>query len=337
MKSTTAGTIGLRERAVSAERLFRVMGTDAHVIVVADDAEHLADVAIARLSDLEARWSRFRPESEISRLNRQPDRPVIVSPETFRLIDHALTGWRTTGGHFDPTLLPELRAAGYDRSFATLEHPGPLPVGAPIPECPPRVRLDALRREPAVYLDRVVGAVRLGPGTEFDPGGIGKGFAADLLVTEMLSSGARGVMINVGGDLRVAGETPEGSAWNVAVADPLDPQRVIGTLGLDAGAVATSWRTQRTWIGPDGRAHHHLIDPRSRRSAANGVAGVTVVAAYGWRAEVVAKAAFLAGAKDGTALIEEFGTAGLVFTDDGVVHPAGDIDAFLESEPAERR
>ncbi len=104
---------------------------------------------------------------------------------------------------------------------------------------------------------------------------------------------------------------------------------MIGTLGLEAGAVASSWRTKRAWIGPDGRSHHHLIDPRTGRSAATGIAGVTVVAAQGWRAEILAKAAFLAGPVDGPALIARSGAAGIVVTDDGTVHPAGDIDAFL--------
>ena len=79
------------ERTTSAERRATLMGTEAHVIVVGDDAAHLADIAIARLRRLEALWSRFLPDSEISRLNNSPGVPVLVTPETFRLIDHALT------------------------------------------------------------------------------------------------------------------------------------------------------------------------------------------------------------------------------------------------------
>src|SRR5690349_20526858 len=108
------------ERTTSAERRARLMGSDAHVIVVADDATHLADVAIERLQRLEARWSRFLPDSEVSRLNNSAGVPVLVTPETFRLIDLALTSWQMTGGRFDPTMLAELRAEGYDRSFEFL-------------------------------------------------------------------------------------------------------------------------------------------------------------------------------------------------------------------------
>ena len=83
------GNIAVRERTTSAERRAKVMGTDAHVIVVGGDAARLADLALARLERLEARWSRFLPESEISRLNERPGVPVVVAPETFQLIDHA--------------------------------------------------------------------------------------------------------------------------------------------------------------------------------------------------------------------------------------------------------
>ena len=310
-----------------AERRAKVMGTDAHVIVVGDDAARLAAVAISRLERLEARWSRFLPDSEISRLNERPGVPVLVAPETFQLIDHALRAWQMTAGKFDPTLLADLRAEGYDRSFELLNRPKPSSenvAGGARPR-----RTSGLPTSPDIHLDHVVGTVQLGPTTTFDPGGIGKGFAADLVVDELLSSGARGVLVSVGGDLRVAGEAPAERSWVVAIADPLDPLNVVGNLCLRAGAVASSWRTKRRWIGADGLPRHHLIDPCTRRSAASGVAGVTVVAAQGWRAEVLAKAAFLAGPDDGPALIAESGAAGLVIADDGCVHRAGDIDSFL--------
>jgi len=324
--------IAQRERT-SAERRAKVMGSEAHVIVVGDDAAHLAETAIARLQRLEARWSRFLADSEISRLNASPGVPVLVTPETFRLIDLAVSAWEMTDGRFDPTVLTALRAEGYDRSFELLGRPE-APMSEPRGSADPELRhapRSSRAAAPDIRLDRIVGSVVLGPDTAFDAGGIGKGFAADLVVAELLSSGADGVLVSAGGDLRVAGEAPQGGSWGVAIADPLDPQRVVGNLSLVAGAVASSWRTKRTWIGPDGRSHHHLIDPRTGRSADNGVAGVTVVAAQGWRAEVLAKAAFLAGPVDGTALIARAGAAGIIFADDGSTHPAGNIAEFLDS------
>ena len=98
------------------ERIIEVMGTTAH-LVITDGNATLADRAVDRLRELEARWSRFRSESEISRLNARPGVPVIVSAETYALVERAVEGAAMTGGLFDPTLLPELRDAGYDRSF----------------------------------------------------------------------------------------------------------------------------------------------------------------------------------------------------------------------------
>jgi thiamine biosynthesis lipoprotein len=326
-----AGNVAQQEHKPSAERRVMVMGTEAHVIVVADDdAAGLAELAIARLQKLEARWSRFLPSSEISRLNGRRGAAVLVAPETFQLIDHALTAWRMTDGRFDPTILADLRAEGYDRSFELLGCPEP---SAPVTRTREREVVRSPRGScataPDIHLDRIVGTVRLGANTTFDAGGIGKGFAADLVVDELLSSGARGVLVNVGGDLRAAGESPTDACWVVAVADPLKPRHLLGNVCLSAGAVASSWRTKRTWIGPDGKSRHHLIDPRTGVSASSGVAGVTVVAAQGWRAEVLAKAAFLAGPLDGPGLVAQSGAAGIVVADDGSVHPAGNIDEFL--------
>lgn len=291
------------------------MGTTAHVIVT-NGAPGLADRAVARLEELEARWSRFLPDSEISRLNEMPGVPVLVSPETYQLVERALEGWRLTAGRFDPTLLRELRAAGYDRSFELIaagDAPNEHMVAA----------MAAPSRAADMKLDPSVGTVLLPPGAELDPGGIGKGLAADLVVALVLAGGAHGALVSVGGDLRVEGASPEGEGWIVAIADPMHGDRNIGTVALDAGAVASTWRTKRTWTAADGTRRHHLIDPATGLPAASGLAGVTVVTGQGWHAEVLAKAAFLAGPDDGAALLAANNAAGLLITHDGSIREAG--------------
>src|SRR5690349_20426127 len=119
-----------------AERRAPVMGTTAHVVVVGD--ARLVETAFARLSDLERRWSRFLPTSELSRLNTHPGLHVVVSPETLLLVQRSIAGWQRTGGLFDPTVLPALRAAGYDRDFAAVpSHARAMEVvdGAAAPGC----------------------------------------------------------------------------------------------------------------------------------------------------------------------------------------------------------
>ena len=269
---------------------FPAMGGEAHVIVTGGD-HRLLDGARRRILDLEARWSRFRADSELSRLNRRPEQAVVVSPDTFALVEHAVLAWDATGGRYDPTVLPALRAAGYDRDLALVtEVPGVT---------------DPTRRRPGhelvapgcgrVRLDRRRLAVTLPVGVELDPGGIAKGLAADAVTGELAAAGALGALVNIGGDLRVRGEPPDGDSWSIAVEHPLRPDRPLLTLGLPDGGVATSSRLRRRWI-QDGRPRHHIIDPRTGQPAAGDLVAVTVVAADAWWAEAATKGVFVAGA-----------------------------------------
>jgi thiamine biosynthesis lipoprotein len=171
-----------------------------------------------------------------------------------------------------------------------------------------------------VELDSLVSAVRLPVGVAIDLGGIGKGAAADDVSAELVAAGVRGVtgvLVNLGGDLRARGEAPQPHGWVVDVDDPLDTGRT-GLLALAEGAIATSTKLRRAWTR-GARTLHHLIDPRTGEPAETGLASVTVVAGEAWRAEVLAKAAFVAGVDDGRALVEGAGATGLFVTDDGDV------------------
>jgi thiamine biosynthesis lipoprotein len=304
---------------------FRAMGTDVEVLVLGDPgaAEAAGALAAAAIEQLEARWSRFRPTSELCRLNAAAGAPVIVSPETLALVEHAVDAWHSTGGLYDPTILAALEAAGYDRSFESLDRdadrdasdtPGPT---APAPGCA------------GVVLDRVVRAVRLPLGVTLDLGGIGKGYAADLVAAELMGVEAapwRGVLVNLGGDLRAMGAAPAPAGWVIEIDDPL-ATGATGLLALASGAVATSTRLRRAWAR-DGRPLHHLIDPRTGVPAESGLASVTVVAGDAWRAEVLAKAAFVAGVAAAGAVVTDGGATGLLVTDAGDVVELAGLDAF---------
>jgi thiamine biosynthesis lipoprotein len=302
-----------------AQLALRVMGTTAHVIVVADSVDAAGDgveYARARLEQLERRWSRFRPDSEIARLNAAAGTPVVVHPDTLRLVEHAVDGWHRTDGRFDPTVLDAVVALGYDRDFDAIDRaaPHPVTVTIPAPGCA------------GIVTDRVVGAVRLPPGVHVDPGGIGKGLAADLVVDALMRAGARGVLVNVGGDLRVEGDAPDRDGWCVAIDHPHTGATLTETR-LDGGAVASTWSTRRTWGGPGGE-RHHLVDPATGTCATSGLAGVTVLAARAWWAEVLAKAAFVAGPVAGPELLARHGVTGWCTDDTGAVHPVGAVTAF---------
>lgn len=302
-----------------AQLEFPVMGTTAHVIVVTDTID-AADAGVAfaraRLEQLERRWSRFRPDSEITRCNAAAGAPVVVHPDTLLLVERAVDGWQRTDGRFDPTVLDAVVALGYDRDFDAIDRATPHPVAVTIPA----------PGGAGIVTDRVVGAVRLPPGVRFDPGGIGKGLAADLVAEALMQAGARGVLVNVGGDLRAEGDAPDADGWRIAVEHPVTGAP-LAEPHLGGGAIASTWRTRRTWGGPDG-PRHHLVDPATGACAATGLAGVTVLTGRAWWAEVLAKAAFVAGPVDGAALLARHGVTAWCTDDAGTVHPVGPVAAF---------
>lgn len=266
------------------EDRFRAMGSDIHLVVVGGTADMLSQ-AWARIEVLEQRWSRFRPDSEICRLNAAAGESLVVTADTLLLVQRAIDAWRLTGGGFDPTLLDALVAAGYDRTFDELHDDGA--VGAP-----PMPRLSIVR--PGVT-DIVIerDAVMLPAGMGFDPGGIGKGLSADIVATEVIQAGAAGVCVNMGGDLRVLGESPTGTGWTLAIEHPWSAQP-IALVGLWDGAVATSSVLRKVWT-VNGRRRHHLMDPQTEQPSESDLALVSVIAGQTWIAEVLAKAVLLRG------------------------------------------
>jgi FAD:protein FMN transferase len=299
------------------ELQFRAMGSDAHVIVVGGP-DDLAELARARIDDLEQRWSRFVAASEVNELNRRAGTAVPVSAETVMLVRHAVEAWRLTGGSFDPTVLGDVIRAGYDRTFDDVADHAASGTSALMTGCSDIVVTDDA--------DGGAGRVELPAGIGFDPGGIGKGLAADVVVDEVAAAGARGVCINLGGDLRLFGESPTGDAWTVAVEHPWSTEPVVN-LGLHDGAVATSTTLRRRWE-VDGETRHHLIDPGTGRPATTDLTLATVVAGRAWVAEVLAKAVLLRGLPHQFDLIGGTGAEALVVDDTGHVHLSSGLAAF---------
>jgi thiamine biosynthesis lipoprotein len=303
--------------AEAIESRVPIMGSVGH-LVVAGAEPGLVTWARSRLIELESLWSRFREDSDLCRLNRSPGCWVELSPLTTALVRQAIHAWRATDGRFDPTVLAAVEAAGYTGSFETLPAHSSGPASASVPGC------DGIEIR--------AGQVRLPPGVRLDLGGIGKGYAADLLAAELMAEGASGASVNLGGDVRVTGSPPAGDAWVVAIADETWPELDLAWLGLAEGAVATSTRLRRRWQR-NGREAHHLIDPRTGTSSTGTVASVSVVAAQAHWAEVLAKAALIAGLAAGATLLTKHGVAGLMVTEDGAEHPAGTWERFVTWTP----
>ena len=294
---------------------FEVMSSRAHVLVVGGPPGAAA-WARARAAELEARWTRFAP-SEVTDLNERTGEPVDVSRETLRLVEASVTAWEATDGRFDPTVLRAVVASGYDRSIDVLDRDDDRPAGVVEPS--PGLG--------GVFVWPDLRRVMLPDGVAIDPGGIGKGLAADLIVDGLLDRGALGALVNLGGDTRVAGRPPSGAAeWVVSVDDPLRAGEELARLALADGGVATSSRLRRRWRRA-GEELHHLIDPRTGRPTDTDVLAVTVVAGTGWWAEATTKSIVVAGSELGLASL--VAASAIVVRTDGTWRATSDLEGAV--------
>jgi thiamine biosynthesis lipoprotein len=301
----------------AAEHRFRVMASGAHVVVVGATREsHLFAVARAHLEHLERRWSRFLPASDITRLNLAAGRPVHVDADTITLLEAMCEAWRRTGGRFDPTVLPAVVAAGYAASIDDPNRRTVLPDGGLTIAGMDAVEIDHARR-----------VVTVPPQVVIDPGGIGKGLAADLVVALLLDAGAPGALVAVGGDLAMGGAPPGAEGWTIAVERPDPADGHLGTFALSGGGVATSSTRSRRWMA-HGRLQHHEIDPSSARPSATDLAAVTVFAAAGWVAEAHATAALLSGRDEVVGYLEEHDVSGIACSPDGTSVATADLSTI---------
>jgi FAD:protein FMN transferase len=285
------------------------MGCTAHVVTRGERVGNLSR-AKQRLGQLEDLWTRFSADSELSRVNTSDGEWTKVSQETAALVQLSELSWRMTDGLFDPTGLPAVLAAGYSasRSDPQRRTVGVQPSGDPTPGCADFLVTD--------------NGVRIPAGVSLDPGGIGKGLAADIVACELSSEGAETVVVSIGGDLRVIG------GWIVDLEDPFQEGRTVARLNIGNGGVATSTPSHRRWRSEDGNSVH-LIDPRTGKPAITDVESVTIIAGEAWIAEAVATAAALIGSDAAPEFIDRLGLAGIVIDIEGRLRLSNRVIEFL--------
>ena len=271
---------------------FLTMSTTVEIVGVgvteADVAEAVASGR--RLSAIwEDRFSRFRPDSLLSRLNAAEGAAVPVDGVFLELLDRARTGVMSTGGRFNPAILSALEAAGYRQS---IERVRAEPPNAIVPVLP----IDTVDWN-FVEIDHARGEVRLPPGMRIDLGGIAKGAFVDRLAA-MLADWPGGV-IDAGGDLRVWGIPPQGERWRVGIEDPLaaESDLLVAEVSSPGGiGSATSGTHRRQWrVG--GQTANHLIYPRTGRPV-DAVIAATAFAPSVTTAEIAAKALIVAAGEN---------------------------------------
>ncbi len=296
---------------------FPAMGTMVSLLLPTPRAAAGTAAVRALFAGWEETLSRFRPDSELSYLNRRAGETVAVGALLFDVIATALAAAWASGGLYDPTLLRQIEGLGYDRSFESLpSHTTPAVTGT----------LRAGGGWRGVYLEPASRRVTLPAGVGLDLGGIAKGMAVDAALARLDALGAAPAMVNAGGDLAVRGLPPDGDAWMVAIPCPDAGDSHV--FPLHHGAVATSAVARRHWRQGD-EARHHLLDPRTGLPAVNGLWSVTVVAARCTQAEAAAKVVFVLGPDAGARFLDRQGLAGLFIGEDGRRRRAGSWPALM--------
>jgi thiamine biosynthesis lipoprotein len=312
---------------------FACFGSSCDVFVTGSGAAGSASEAVAMvrrtLLDWHGRFSRFEPDSELSRLNGDPSELVQVSPLMARLARAAVAAGSLTGGLVDATLVEQIEGAGYVRDMRDS-----VALALALSLGPPRRRAAAAASAGwrLLEVDLAARTVRRPAGVKLDSGGLAKGLFADLLAERLASHAS--FAINCAGDMAVGGAA--GSTRPIRVESPFDG-RILHTFECGRAGVATSGIGRRSWLDAGGRPAHHLLDPSTGEPAFTGIVQVTALAASALTAEIRAKAAILSGPRHAASWLPD---GGLVVFDDGthtVIQPPPVVTLSQLSAYGQRR
>jgi len=291
---------------------FEVFGTTAVLLLTDPGAIRQARVIADRiLAEVDLACNRFRPDSELVRLNAAGGEPRAISATFAELLAAALRAAKLTGGDVNPTCARALTGLGYNRDFAEVKaagDTGPRLTGAVGP-------LPSWR---SVHLDRSGGRARLDRGVQIDLGATAKAWAADRCAAQLADTLRCGVLVSLGGDVAVAGPPPP-EHWRIRVTDDhAAPDSAPGqTVTISSGGLATSSTTVRTWMA-GGRRVHHIIDPSTGEPARSCWRTVSVAAGTCTDANIASTAAIIRGVA-AVGWLHDLGLPARLVRDDGTV------------------
>jgi thiamine biosynthesis lipoprotein len=241
---------------------FHAMGTPCELLLYASD-EAAENAVKAELTRLEVKFSRYRDDSFLSRINAvaKEGGTIEVDPETGQLLDYACICYTQSVGLFDVT-------SGLLRQAWNFKEPA-LPEAAKLEQLLTRVGWEKVNWS-SPFLSFPVA------GMELDFGGVVKEYAADRAATLCQEHGVQHGLINLGGDIRIVGPHPDGSPWQIAIRDPREKEHSLCTIALTHGALASSGDYERCFT-LEGRRYGHILDPRTGWPV-QGIAAISVVA-----------------------------------------------------------
>lgn len=283
------------------------MGNTVHLVVTmrdGNDASEITDYAVRRVEVLEAAWSRFRADSEVSQFNRT-GRIDDIGVDTRLLFAHMDAARRATRGTYDARILDHIVNLGYTHSL-----------------------VDCRLATPGLH------------GNAVDPGGLGKGLAADIVTAEIMALGVDGVLVSIGGDMRCTGRGDhstrddkgdyDGGRWIIDIEHPGDRDASIARVAVRDGGIATSNVSAKRWdrLRTD---QSHVVDPRSGTSLnplAREIVQATVIASTGAWADAFATACLISEPRQAMTLLDDNDLAGLLVTADGRIHASSNWSGF---------
>jgi FAD:protein FMN transferase len=269
------------------------------VVLAVTDPGALSDARLQvelELAEIDLACSRFRADSELSRLNAHGGRPLQISPLLMEALEVALRAAELTGGDVDPTVGRALELAGYDRDWQLLV----TPADEDEPQAPTRPAALSVRVRSGwrtVALDRATSRVRIPAGVRLDLGATAKAWAADrsAAAAAAVARSDCGVLVSLGGDIATSGRPPAGG-WRIRVTDDhrSDASAPGQTVTILSGGLATSSTAVRRW-SHGGHTMHHIIDPATGLPARSRWRTVSVAAATCTDANIATTAAFVRG------------------------------------------
>jgi len=301
--------------AVATES-WRQIGTRVDVVVNGGEIAHAVEAVHATIAAADHAYSRFREDSELSIVNRSPGRRVAISQTFASALEVALSAAAATDGLVDPSVGRAVRLTGYDRDFRLMH----LDDGRPVP-----VRFESVPGWQQIRLDPVARTVRVPSGVEIDLDSTGKALIVDeaaRAAAAILPANA-GVLVSIGGDIRVVGRPPRGG-WRIQLSEDSDApsRRDVPAVAIRDGALATSSTTVRRWRR-GGHILHHLIDPRTGQPCDGPLRTATVVAPDCVTANAAAACAIVLGEAAAAWLEARSLPARLVANDGSVAYVSG--------------
>jgi thiamine biosynthesis lipoprotein len=273
---------------------FRAMNTS--ITLAAEGEQSVDGMYFTKLfiHECEQRFSRFLPHSELSALNRSAGEWVRVSDELMDMLQLSMRYHNETRGIFDPSILPDLKQAGYDRSMDIIRTYGAT-TNLPASD---RTSRPAFRQTGFDLADNLI---RIPSGMEIDLGGIAKGWIVKK-AAELLHTYTDACAVSAGGDIQFIGQPSDGFDWDIYLEDPRDTVQMLAQMHVASGGVATSSVMKRKWMQGE-QIRHHLIDPRTGQPAQTEWLSVTVISPDVVMSDVYAKTILIGGEKEAERLL----------------------------------